>query len=264
MSRFSRLGRVRPGPGAVIGVVALVFALSGVAVALPGKNSVASKDIKKNAVTAAKIKNAAVTGGKLADGSVTTAKLANDAATGAKVDEATLGKVPSATKADSAETATTATKATSADSAAKATTADNAIAFDGRTLAQVRPIAAGLKDETTQGLDKDLPETVMSVSITLPTGGADVVINGSLEIDNETGSQAGSSCRLKFSGSVVSSSINLTMTDEHNYAIPLTAFVDNAGAGVRTAQIECQGSIADDGVVFINGDLAVQAYPVGS
>lgn len=264
MSRFSRFTRLRPSPAAVIAVVALVFAVSGVAVALPGKNSVTTKDIKKNAVTAAKIKKGAVTGAKLGDGAVSTAKLGNDAVTGAKVDEATLGKVPVATSADSATKAETATKATSADSATKATTADNALELEGRTLTQVRPIAVGLKDETTQGLDASEPETVMAVNITIPAGGADVVINASMEIDNETGSQAGSSCRIKFSGSVASSTVNLTMTDGHNYSLPLTAFVNNAGAGTRQALVECQGSIADDGVDFINGDLSVIALPTGA
>lgn len=258
MSRISRYARLRPSPAAVVAVVALVFAVSGVAVALPGKNSVATKDIRKNAVTAAKIKNGAVTGAKLGDGAVATAKLGNDAVTGAKVDEATLGKVPAATSADSAS------KALSADSATKAGSADNALELQGRTLTQVRPIAVGLRDETTQGLDASEPETVMAVNITIPAGGADVVINASMEIDNETGSQAGGSCRLRFSGSVASSTVNLTMTDGHNYSLPLTAFVNDAGAGTRQALVECQGSIADDGVDFINGDLSVIALPIGA
>jgi hypothetical protein len=269
MSRLSSFRRL-PSPAAVIAIVALVFAVSGVAVALPGKNSVATKDIKKNAVTTAKIKNGAVKEAKLADGAVGTAKIGNDAVTGAKVNEATLGKVPSATSADTATKATsaeTAAKAVSAESATKASSAEqaaNAAELEGRTLSQVRPIAVGLKDETTQGLDSLTPETVMAVPIAIPTGGADVVINASMELDNETGSQAGGSCRLKFSGSVASSTVNLTMVDGHNYSLPLTAFVDNAGAGVRTALVECQGSIVDDGVDFINGDLSVQAFPIGS
>lgn len=266
MSRLSRFRRL-PSPAAVIAIVALVFAVSGVAVALPGKNSVATKDIKKNAVTAAKIKNGSVTEAKLGDGAVGTGKLGNDAVTGAKVNEATLGKVPSATTADTATKATTADKALSADkatSADSATQASNAAELDGRALSQVRPIATGIKDETSQGLDASEPEVVMSTTINVPAGGADVIINAAMEIDNETGSQAGSSCRLKFSGSVASSTVNLTMVDGHNYSLPLTAFVNDAGAGNRSVQVECQGSISDDGVDFINGDLSVQAFPIGA
>jgi hypothetical protein len=57
-----------------------------------GKNSVGSKQLKKNAVTAAKIKNDAVTG----------AKIKNGAITGAKVNLGSLGTVPSATSAGTA------------------------------------------------------------------------------------------------------------------------------------------------------------------
>lgn len=255
---MSRISRLRPSPAAVIGTVALVFALSGVAVALPGKNTVATKDIKKNAVTTPKLKNAAVTGAKLGDGAVTTAKIDAEAVTGAKVNEATLGKVPAATSAD------TAAKATAAESATKATTADNALELEGRTLSQVRPLAGGVKDETTQGLDATAFEAVMGTTLTLPSGGADVVVNAAIEIDNENNAQAGSACRLKFGGSVVSSTVNLTMTEGHNYSLALTAFVPAAGAGIKQAFVECQGSLVDDKVVFVNGDLAVQAFPVGA
>ncbi len=270
MSRISRFGRLRPSPAAVIAIVALVFALSGVAVALPGKNSVAGKDIKKNAINAAKIKKKAVTGAKLANGAVTTSKLADGAVTGAKVNEATLGKVPSASSADTATKADVATKAgsadtaTKADSAATATEAGNAAALEGRTLAKVRPIAVGVKDETPQGLDNTNFESVMGTILTLPAGGADVVINAAIEIDNENVAQAGSACRIRFNGSVASSTVNLTMVEGHNYSLALTAFVNNAGAGLRQALVECQGSLVDNKVVFVNGDLAVQAFPVGS
>lgn len=275
MSRLNRFRRL-PSPAAVIAIVALVFAVSGVAVALPGKNSVATKDIKKNAVTTAKVKNGAINEAKLGDGAVGTAKIGNDAVTGAKVNEATLGRVPSAATAETAAKATTAdsaAKATSAETAAKATSAEtatnaanasNAQQLQGRTLAEVRPVAAGVRDETTQGLSDTQPETVMSVPIAIPAGGADVVINAAMELDNETGSQAGGSCRLKFSGVAASSTVNLTMPNGANMSLPLTAYVADAGAGVRVALVECQGSISDDGVDFINGDLSVVAYPTGA
>jgi hypothetical protein len=75
-------------------------------------NSIKTGKIVKEAVTAGKIKKAAVTEAKLADGAVTTNKLANgavttdkiadNAVTGAKVNEATLGQVPSAATAATA------------------------------------------------------------------------------------------------------------------------------------------------------------------
>lgn len=257
MSRISKYARLRPSPAAAIAVVALVFAVSGVAVALPGKNSVVTKDIKKNAVTAAKIKNGSVTEPKLGEGAVGTSKIGNDAVTGAKVNEGTLGKVPSATSAD------TAAKATTAESATKATSADNALELQGRTLSEVRPIAIGTTKTETEDLDSSAFEAVMGTTITIPSGGANVVINAAVELDNESGGQAGAACRLKFSGSVVSSTTNITMTDEHNYSMAVTAF-DTAAAGIRQAFVECQGSISDGDIKFLNGDLTVQAFPTGA
>lgn len=105
----------------VMSSIAVFVVLGGGAIAatqLP-KNSVGSKQLKKNAVKTTKIANNAVNGakiadgsvtgaeigdgtvtaGKIGDGSVTTGKLADNAVTGAKVDEATLGEVPSAKNA---------------------------------------------------------------------------------------------------------------------------------------------------------------------
>lgn len=90
--------------------------------------AVTATKIRKSAVTAPKIKAAAVKQGKIASGAVTGDKIAqgvvdsskipsgaitpdkipNDSLTGAKVDEATLGQVPSAANATSATTAGTA------------------------------------------------------------------------------------------------------------------------------------------------------------
>jgi hypothetical protein len=75
-----------------------------------GKNTVGTKQLKRGSVTTPKIKN----------GAVTTAKLRDGAVTGQKVDVATLGKVPSSSKADDA------THAASADNASRATTATRA------------------------------------------------------------------------------------------------------------------------------------------
>lgn len=66
-----------------------------------GKNSVGTKQLRKNAVTAAKIKKNAVR----------TAKIRNRAVTGAKINLATLGTVPSAAHAASADTAASASNA---------------------------------------------------------------------------------------------------------------------------------------------------------
>jgi hypothetical protein len=84
-----------------IALIALFFALAGTtfaaANALP-RNSVGAKQLKKNAVTNVKIAKGAVTGVKVKGNSLT----------GTQINEATLGKVPSAATADTANTANTA------------------------------------------------------------------------------------------------------------------------------------------------------------
>jgi len=113
----------------LIALIALFIALGGTsyaAIKLPA-SSVGTKQLKSHAVTAAKLKA----------GAVGTAAIANDSVTGDKVLESSLGKVPSATHADTAanathaDTAANATHATSADSATNADTAANATKWGG-------------------------------------------------------------------------------------------------------------------------------------
>jgi hypothetical protein len=93
----------------VVGYIALFFALTGVAYAgtLP-KNSVGTAQLKKNAVTALKVKKDAVTGPKLRANAVTGAKVKANSLSGLDVNEGALGRVPSASTADTAATAGTA------------------------------------------------------------------------------------------------------------------------------------------------------------
>ena len=81
----------------VMATVAVFIALGGSAYAFHlGKNSVGSKQLKKSAVTTAKIKNAAVTGAKVKRGTLT----------GSQINASTLGTVPNAAHAGSADVAT--------------------------------------------------------------------------------------------------------------------------------------------------------------
>jgi hypothetical protein len=67
---------LRPSPGVLIAAIALVFAMSGAAVA--AKNKIQTNDIASGAVTGKKIARDAVKSGKIADGKVK----ANDLAPG--------------------------------------------------------------------------------------------------------------------------------------------------------------------------------------
>jgi hypothetical protein len=75
VSLSERIGRHLRGN--LVGYIALFVALSGTAIALPGKKSVKSDDIAPGAVKAKAIKAAAVTNAKLADGAVTSLKIAD-------------------------------------------------------------------------------------------------------------------------------------------------------------------------------------------
>jgi hypothetical protein len=70
---MARIRSLRPTPGALIGVIALVFALSGAAIAAP---KIQTNDIAKKAVTGPKIAKDAVKGGKVRNGSLKRADLA--------------------------------------------------------------------------------------------------------------------------------------------------------------------------------------------
>jgi hypothetical protein len=76
-----RILKRRPSPSMVVAFIALIAALSGTAVALPGVNLIDSGDIKngqvkgkdigKNAVTGKKVKNGSLTGADVKDKSLT-------------------------------------------------------------------------------------------------------------------------------------------------------------------------------------------------
>ncbi len=70
-------------------------------------NSITTGKIKKEAVSASKIKKNSVVTAKIADNAVTTAKIANGAVTGAKLNLGTVGTVPNAAHANSADNANT-------------------------------------------------------------------------------------------------------------------------------------------------------------
>lgn len=89
----------------VVSTLALIVAVDGAtafaATNLP-KNSVGTRELKPKAVKTGILAPKSVRAGKIAKNSITTGRLRNNAVTGSKVDEATLGTVPSAAKAANA------------------------------------------------------------------------------------------------------------------------------------------------------------------
>jgi len=70
-----RIPNLRPTPGVLIGVIALVFAFSGAAVAA---QTIQTNDIAKKAVTGSRIAKDAVKSGKILDGKIKAKDLAPD------------------------------------------------------------------------------------------------------------------------------------------------------------------------------------------
>lgn len=101
---MSRRRIPRPSPAMIVALLALFVALGGTVYAA---NKINGKTVKKNTLPGNRIKANTVTGDRLK----------NDTITGTQVNEATLGKVPSATAADSATTAITAQTAQTAETA---------------------------------------------------------------------------------------------------------------------------------------------------
>jgi len=75
-----------------------VFLVLGGATAFAA-TKIGSNEIKANAILTGKIKKEAVTTAKIKNSAISTSKIANDAVTGEKVNEGTLGQVPSAASA---------------------------------------------------------------------------------------------------------------------------------------------------------------------
>ena len=71
---MTRIRNLRPTPGAIIGTIALVLAMSGAAIAA---TKVQTNDIAKKAVTGSRIASDAVKGGKILNGSVKAVDLAD-------------------------------------------------------------------------------------------------------------------------------------------------------------------------------------------
>ena len=123
----------RPTPALVVAMIALTAALAGSAVAQQ-TTTAQTKKVKATKIIA----RGSITGTLLKSNAVTTSKVRNNNLTGSDINEATLGKVPSAASADTAANAVNAANATKAATAIKATVANglsNQVNFKPRRVA---------------------------------------------------------------------------------------------------------------------------------
>ena len=148
-----------------------VFLVLGGASAYAAKK-IGSNEIKGNSITTGKLKKNAVTASKIKSNSITTAKIKNSAVTGPKINLTTLGKVPSATTADTATNANAVNDQT-ANKIFK-------ILTPGQTNAAVATVAGFKVTASCASGDADL-------EITPPAGPASVLNSeGTTDNKNET------------------------------------------------------------------------------
>jgi hypothetical protein len=136
-----------PSPAMAVAFVALLAALTGTAVALPGSNNVTSGDIRSGAVTSSDIRNNSIRGGDVRQNTLT----------GGDVSEGSLGTVPRASSAGFAGFAGSAGTASRANSSGSAD-----------ALGQVRVVTS--LDVANPNSDTSLG-TVRCPSGTVPIGG---------------------------------------------------------------------------------------------
>lgn len=144
----------------VMSSLAVFLVLGGataVAASKLGRKSVGARELKGNAVTKVKIKRDAVGRNKIAASAVNGGKVANGSLTGGDIDEASLGAVPSATHADSADSASGLTTLPSGKSlsgfyAAGGGESSRGYVADGVTFQQ--PLAAPIPEGNVEWLKK--------------------------------------------------------------------------------------------------------------
>ena len=112
-------GLRRQGPAMVIACVALFAALGGTVYA--AKNKIDGRTIKAKSLPGNRLALGSVPGNRLQPGALTGSALAPGSVTGIQIDASTLGQVPSAVHADTAESARDAQTALNAVNAIDAT-----------------------------------------------------------------------------------------------------------------------------------------------
>ena len=159
----------------VVATLALFLVLTGGAAFAANhlaKNSVGTKQLKRNSVTTAKIKKNAIT----------TAKIKNGAVAGSKIDLSSLGKVPSASSADTAGDA----------SALQGRSASAFMQGGGQFFSARRELTIGQSDVLLFNLPGIGPVTAnCKMGTTYPRGGFEIVNNSSLTMEQTLQYSAG-------------------------------------------------------------------------
>lgn len=154
----------RPTASTVISCTALFVALGGTSYAAV---TIDGKDLKNRSVTAKKVKTRTLTG----------TQIKNDALTGKQVKESTLGRVPSAARADDATRAQRADAAGTADTATNAQNAQNAKSAESAQSAQTAQTATTAQNAEQLG---GKPASAFAASATRIVTASDDPVVGSV------------------------------------------------------------------------------------
>jgi hypothetical protein len=166
-----------PSPALIVASVALVFAIAGgigyAATKINGKN------IRSQSIGAGKLKDHTLTGRQIKSQSVPGGKLKLNSVNGTRINESTLGQVPSAAQADNATHATNADHAVNADHATSADQATNASTLNGADASNLVSGYATIRAGVAPTVLNSGGKRVSSVSVSrVGTGNYNVTFNG--------------------------------------------------------------------------------------
>lgn len=221
----------------VVSSLALFLAIGGVswaAATLP-KNSVGSKQLKKNAVTNKKIKKSAITSSKVKDRSLV----------GADINLAKLGKVPTASAADTVATAVTpfsrrvpASAAAAGESPARAAAAEVPMF----TVGTLTVYGKCFIDSTTNNLYGDvLVRTSQDGAVMMSTN------------DNHTGATYLNTTTIEDDRQVDSGSIAVNSGGSATDSLAVLVGADGVGADLRIATWLKHGVVAGASPLAVDG-----------
>jgi len=223
----------KASPGTAISLVALFVALSGTAVALPGKNRVDSNDPKRGSIGTRAIANNSIRSGDIRTGNVQSSDVKDDSVTGGDVDESSLGKVPSAT---------------SADSATNAASAANAGALDG--VDSTGFLRTGTRARQAADDDQDTNYTNDATRVQLSNvAGGQYVVTAKIDIDNDTAADELIDCDLVQNAAVLVTSeqdLGAANASAQELTYTMTQLITTSAAGTDDLSLRCEQAGADN------------------
>jgi len=164
-----------------VAFLALLAALSGTAIALPGKNTVDSGDLRKGAVKTADLGRNAVTGPKVRNSSLRGRDVRNESLTGADVDESTLGQVPSANSATSADSVDGSSFARINYRGNRGSAATPILSLNGLTVSASCSLAGALAISATTAVDGAFIHWAVAQLGNPPDNDSDMQLNTSVD-----------------------------------------------------------------------------------